>query len=68
MNVKQNKYRINNYGKARGIYAVRYNVIAKLSTCRICIDLFPLCGVGMMVINNYEIKPLDFNPQFTFEQ
>jgi hypothetical protein len=31
-------------------------------------DVFPLCGVAMMVANTYEIKPLDFNPRFTFEQ
>ena len=34
----------------------------------IYMDVFPLCGVGMMVANTYEMKPLDLIPRFTFEQ
>ena len=45
-----------------GILLLRYTVVHD------CMDVFPLCGIGMMVANTYEIKPLDFNPRFTFEQ
>ena len=31
-------------------------------------DVLPLCGIGRMVANTYEIKPLDFNPRLKCEQ
>ena len=51
-------------GKPRDIYADQYTTIAMYTST--CMDVFPLCGIGMMVAKTHEIEPLDFNPRLTF--